>query len=117
MQGSTHSEIPSLAISRADALWIALRFFGLFLLLLALEHLVNIVQGLVMIVISAVYLSERGGVLGFQVQMLISSGIRLVIFVALGIYLLRNGRAVFRGLWALTSVSPGTAEEKPQELS
>lgn len=110
MQDHPRPEPPTLTLSRADSLWIALRFFGLFLLFLALQHLVSILAGLASMGASAVFLPELG--LGFQAQMLISSGIRLVIFVALGVYLLRDGKAVFKGLWALTSPSARRVAEE-----
>lgn len=103
-------DLSSLTLSRADSLWIALRFFGLFLLFLALQHLVSILAGLASMGAAAFYLPDSG--LGFQAQILVSSSIRLVIFAALGVYLLRDGRAVFKGLWALASPSRRAAAEE-----
>jgi hypothetical protein len=112
MEDGTRSGTPLQATPRVDHLWIALRFFGLFCLFLAAQRLVSILGNLFSIGVAAVSLPTSSTV-DFQVQLVISSAIRLALFAALGVYLLRDGKAVFRGLWALSSVSFRT-EENPR---
>jgi hypothetical protein len=106
MEDTTPSETPPAAGPRADHLWIAVRFFGLFMLFLATQHLVNVVGNSLTIVVTAVSLPSSE--VSLPIQLVISSAIRLVLFAAVGTYLLRDGDLVFRGLGRLSSVPSRT---------
>lgn len=97
-------------MKREDILWIALRLMGLYLLLLVVESVASGVGSLVSLLVTAAlpdFAGETGVAFEMQSSFLLAALVRTVIFVMLGLYLIRDGKKIFDWLNGLRLLPGG----------
>ena len=97
-------------MSREDLLWVGIRAFGIYLLVLAVLAVPGLISGVLMATqFAELGATDRGSgeaemswdkmiwtLQKSQLGAAVDSGLRLVLFALAGLYLLRGGRLVFR---------------------